>query len=443
MAVRCLEPWALEELVGRSDALTTGGAAGVLRPQYLPLAVEALEARGWRVPSEDEWEFAIRAGTRSLFADGGDAIPELPVFAVNPLGLLNCAESAEVVRSRDGRYLQRGGCALYFPWQGPNWMWSMCGVPSQPIEEFFASFRPVVSLPFVRSSELRPAWSRRVVREAERVFAPGPTLPDGLPALLTERIALDTSELDVRQLLVLDDDGARLFARRLEPTLAFFEPDRREQGLRQLLALIGHRGTKERGRLLSWFARELSTSPDAVELWQFEMTAFRNDSDQSVRAAAAWVLEPQLLRDDGPTVALTVALSTVRNERYASLRAQLAAHADPLVRATAGVDVHEALASASLPVDFPFPARVWFEQLLKLADEPIEPSLERRVARPCSTHVDRELRDLAAARLVSRNFKFLAHDTLKTLSPRQTEILELLRAHGACVRLYEHGVSLF
>lgn len=443
MALRPLEPWALEELTGRPDALTLGGSAGVLRPQYLPLAIERLEARGWRMPSEDEWEFAIRGGTRALFADGNDEIPRFPFFRVNPLGLLNCAESAEVVRARDGQYVQRGGCALYFPWQGPNWVTSMCGAPSEQLEEFFVSLRPVVSLPFERSAEPRPLWSRPTGLEVDRIAAPEPLLPAGLPPLMCEPLPLDTSELDLRQLLVASDDEARQFARRLEPTLGYFDPDRREHHLRQLIALIGHRETKERGRLLAWFVQELSTSPDAVELWELEMKSFRRDSDQSVRAAAAWTLEPELLDDDDTMVAMTVALITLKKPRHGALLKRLSTHPDALVRATATNGIHEALASASLPESFPFRARVWFELLLNLTADPIEPYLERRVKRPCTTRHDRELRDLAAEALLKRNFPYRSRSLLETFTPRQTEILELIRTHGACVRLYEHGVSLF
>ncbi|MFT3709215.1 MAG: hypothetical protein QM817_16355 [Archangium sp.] len=362
---------------------------------------------------------------------------------MSPLGLLNCAESAEVVRTRDGQYQQRGGCALYYPWQGPNWVWSMCGTPTQPLEEFFASLRPVISLPLARSKELRPAWARPSRLEIDRIEPPELALPDDVPAFLREPMLLDTSELDLRQLLVLDDDAARDLARRLESTLGLFAPGRRDHHLRQLLGLISHRGTKQRGRLLSWFVREFSTSPDAVELWQLEMSSFRRDSDSAVRAAAAWVLEPEVLHDDDALVCTTVALTTWRNARYRELRQQLAAHEDALVRATAGAGIHEALASASLPDAFPFPARPWFEQLLKVADDPVEPFLERRIARPCTTHLDQQLRDLAAAALVTRNFKFSSHSKLTAFTPRQTEILELIRAHGAHVRWFEYGVSLF
>lgn len=442
MALRPLEPWALVELIDRPEALEVGGTGGVIRPQYLRLAIERLEARGWRIPSEDEWEFAVRGGTRALFPDGIDAIPRYPLFAVNPLGLLNCGESAEIVRARNGQLKQRGGSALYFPWQGPNWVISMCAAPSRPIEEFFASLRPVVALPLARSSEPRPSWSRPVGLEVDRIAATGPVLPEGLPDLLTDLISLESSELDLRQLLVLGDDEARRFAQRLALTRADFDPERRERNLRQVLALIAHPGTKERGRLLGWFVREASKFPDAVELWQLEMSSLRKDPDPGVRAAAAWVLEPQLFHDDDAMVALTVALTTFNAGRSRPLREQLSSHPDALVRATAGNGVHEALASGAFPHSFPFPARLWFDQMLTLAAEPIEPFLERRVARACVTLHDRELRDLAAATLMKRNFGF-SSKRLKTLTVRQGEILELVRAHGACVRLYEHGVSLF
>jgi formylglycine-generating enzyme required for sulfatase activity len=144
-------------------------ARGLFRPEFsdvpgdpVPIYMTRDEAKtitekfGFFLPTEAQWEFAVRGGTTTLFYFGStlpdketlgckilltkfdtDAIDDVAV--ANPFGLIGmltgswCREryapAGQVLRDEeaqeDGPYVVRGGGAIFWPWQNQS-EWMMC-----------------------------------------------------------------------------------------------------------------------------------------------------------------------------------------------------------------------------------------------------------------------------------------------------------------------------
>lgn len=106
--------------------------ASDVAPLYvLPDELDALLLAPLRLPSDDEWEAAYRAGTTSTWF-WGETQPKAPPALPHPLGLAMMAFFDELTADpeapdRPERHLVRGGSARLWPWQegGQEWMWLM------------------------------------------------------------------------------------------------------------------------------------------------------------------------------------------------------------------------------------------------------------------------------------------------------------------------------
>lgn len=125
---------------------------------------EELAKVGLRLPSEAEWEWAARAGTKRSFPHG-DTIPDNPNTGVNPLGFVDLGAMAEVCadawsptlegtprdgtpRRGEGARAVRGGAATCYPWQDcGEWVLLLCGArsPSGDMDGMLA-VRPALGL---------------------------------------------------------------------------------------------------------------------------------------------------------------------------------------------------------------------------------------------------------------------------------------------------------
>jgi hypothetical protein len=94
-----------------------------------------------RLPNDDEWEAAYRAGTTSTWF-WGETQPKAPPALPHPLGLSMMAFFDELTADPEAvdqpeRHRVRGGAARIWPWQdgGQEWMWLMSSAKRMWIDE--------------------------------------------------------------------------------------------------------------------------------------------------------------------------------------------------------------------------------------------------------------------------------------------------------------------
>ncbi len=144
-------------------------------PAYIPIQEikKLCTLLNLRLPSEDEWEYFCRAGTKELFTFGRELpdedsleswltndLSDLSKLKSNNLGLFGIF-SGEWCNDRfrydysvnseidDSSYVIRGGGAYFWPWQDEEWVWCMSAMrmPSKDLYDGTCGFRLVYELP--------------------------------------------------------------------------------------------------------------------------------------------------------------------------------------------------------------------------------------------------------------------------------------------------------